>query len=364
MSDGIRPELLALTELSHEFGTPRYVRAGGGNTSFKEGNTLWVKPSGCTLAGLTPDMFVVLDRARLSELYNIEPPADSSSREALVKDMMASAALPSPVPRRASVEAALHDSLSAAYVVHTHPAWVNGLTCSIGGAAASARIFPDALYLPYTDPGYTLCMAVRKAVLRYRETHEDRDPEVILLENHGIFVSSDTPDGVRRLYAEVETVLSKEYAAVGIDPEASLRADSAPADTRAADVWGPVLREAFGDDAAAVVVSAPFPVFNGPLNPDQLVYAKAYLFDGVPTPENLREFSRRRGYAPRIVAVPGAVLALGKTEKAARLALDLAEDSALIARAARAFGGVLCMDERARRFIETWEAESYRSKQV
>ena len=45
-------DLKTIVELSHEFGTPEYVKGGGGNTSFKDETTLWVKPSGTTLGGL------------------------------------------------------------------------------------------------------------------------------------------------------------------------------------------------------------------------------------------------------------------------------------------------------------------------
>jgi rhamnose utilization protein RhaD (predicted bifunctional aldolase and dehydrogenase) len=45
-------DIQTIVELSHEFGTPEYVKGGGGNTSYKDESTLWVKPSGTTLAGL------------------------------------------------------------------------------------------------------------------------------------------------------------------------------------------------------------------------------------------------------------------------------------------------------------------------
>jgi len=72
--------LQTITDLSHEFGTADYVRGGGGNTSCKNERTLWVKPSGTTLATLTPQTFVALDRKKLSDLFHIQTPADSSAR--------------------------------------------------------------------------------------------------------------------------------------------------------------------------------------------------------------------------------------------------------------------------------------------
>ncbi len=41
-----------ITGLSHEFGTVDYVRGGGGNTSAKDGDTLWVGPRDKLTPGL------------------------------------------------------------------------------------------------------------------------------------------------------------------------------------------------------------------------------------------------------------------------------------------------------------------------
>ncbi|NLC82584.1 MAG: hypothetical protein GX748_15510, partial [Lentisphaerae bacterium] len=81
--------LETITQLSHEFGGCEYVKAGGGNTSCKTADTLWVKPSGTTLATLTPQGFVAMDRARLADLYTAQTPDDAAAREELVKNMMA-----------------------------------------------------------------------------------------------------------------------------------------------------------------------------------------------------------------------------------------------------------------------------------
>ena len=126
-------ELEQITQLSHEFGGNEYVIGGGGNTSVKDEKTLWVKPSGTTLSNITPSDFVALDREKIAEMYNIEPPSDTNAREALAKDTIAAAVLPSSTGR-ASVEAPLHNGLQYRYVGHTHAALVNGMTCAGKGA--------------------------------------------------------------------------------------------------------------------------------------------------------------------------------------------------------------------------------------
>ena len=195
-----------ITQLSHEFGTADFVKGGGGNTSTKTADTLWVKPSGTTLAGLAPETFVPMDRQKLARLYTLAVPDNTVAREALVKETMAAAVKPGQTGRP-SVEAPLHDILSGAFVVHTHPALVNGLTCARQGAAACARLFPEALWIPYIDPGFTLCMEVRRRL---------RGQKLVILENHGIFVAGDTADEIRATYQQVLDALRAEYAKAGI----------------------------------------------------------------------------------------------------------------------------------------------------
>ena len=73
-------DLKTIVELSHEFGTTDYVKGGGGNTSVKNETTLWVKPSGTTLCGMTEEDFVVLNRDKINELYKVETPAEPAAR--------------------------------------------------------------------------------------------------------------------------------------------------------------------------------------------------------------------------------------------------------------------------------------------
>jgi rhamnose utilization protein RhaD (predicted bifunctional aldolase and dehydrogenase) len=207
-----------------------------------------------------------MDRAKLDKLYDVAPPATPAEREELVKNMMAEAVLPE-TPGRASVEAPLHNALSARYVVHTHPAAVNGLTCALGGKAAAAQLFPEALWVPYVDPGYTLCMVVRKAVQDYKAAHGN-EPSLLFLENHGVFVCADTAEEIQAIYAHVMGTLARVYAE--LDVHAKVPVGEQPAEALVAR-WRKVLAEALGDDAAAVVAMGRFQVASGPLAPDHIV---------------------------------------------------------------------------------------------
>ena len=351
--------LNTITELSHEFGSDKYVRGGGGNTSCKNETTLWVKPSGTTLVALTPERFVALDRSRLARLYQVETPDAASAREALVKEMMEQARLPQS-SGRASVEAPLHDSLSACYVVHTHPYLINGMTCARDGKEVCEKLFPDALWLDYIDPGYTLCMAVREAIGQYKQ---DRgfEPELIFLKNHGVFVAADTAERVRELYAGIIAKLQAEYESAEI---ATALECAQPAIESTLSVDRRLICHALGRDDLHIAASGAFDIAAGPISPDHMVYAKAYPYIGLPTVEGVAEFKEKHGYTPQVFSFNQSVFGVADSEKGAALALELAQDGALVEKLARAFGGIEYMSESARDFIENWEVESYRKKQM
>lgn len=346
--------LQTITELSHEFGTDDFVKGGGGNTSCKDAETLWVKPSGTTLAGLQPETFVALDRAKVDELYGIETPAESQAREALVKDVMAGALKPGSTGR-ASVEAPLHNVFNATYVVHTHPAVINGMTCAKNGKAVCVKLFPEALWMDYVDAGYTLCMTARETFRKF-EAENGHQPSVVFLENHGVFIAADSADEIRALYQHIMKTLKAEYDKAGVPTELSVSTEDVTASE--------TIHSLLGDDGAFVAVSSPFPVAQGPITPDHIVYSKSYPFTGELTEENVAAFKTKHGYLPRVIVTGKAVYGAGASQKVADLALLLAQDGALVQQLAEAFGGIQFMTDAAREFIENWEVESYRAKQM
>ncbi|MCE5185494.1 MAG: class II aldolase/adducin family protein [Planctomycetaceae bacterium] len=348
-----------ITELSHEFGTSDYVRGGGGNTSAKNTSTLWVKPSGTTLAGIEADKFVGLSRKKLAQLYAVQTPEEPAAREKLVREMMEQA-VQAETPGRASVEAPLHDSIAYRYVVHTHPALVNGMTCAVDGKKVCARLFPQSLWLDYIDPGYTLCMEVRKHIQAYRDAN-GHEPYVIFLKNHGVFVAGNTPRQIRNLYDKMLSGLRMLYEKMKISTE--LRVGPLPESEWLAAARARILDSVQRADVA-IAESGMFEFAEGPISPDHIVYSKSYPFVGEPSAEAFTAFQKMHGYLPQVVAYEHAVFGVAATAKKAALALELAQDGAMVKKLAKAFGGVDYMSDRARQFIENWEVESYRSKQI
>jgi rhamnose utilization protein RhaD (predicted bifunctional aldolase and dehydrogenase) len=348
-------DLELIVKLSQEFGSGEYGRGGGGNTSVKNESTLWVKPSGTTLSGLTTETFVAMNRAKINQLYKVETPADAAFREELVKNLMADAVEND--AGRPSVEAPLHNVFDAKFVVHTHPALVNGLTCAKGGEEACKRLFPEALWVEYIDPGYTLCMEVRERIEQYK-AREGKEPALLVLQNHGIFISADTPEEIHALYAHFMNTLKAEYSKAGVSQTLDV------AETTGSPETEENIKAVFGSDAAFVSSSGMFPVAPGPITPDHLVYSKAFPFTAALTPVEAAEYQDERGYAPKLIVTEDRIYGIGNSQKNADLALELAQDGALVMQLTEAFGGIHYMTDAQREFIENWEVESYRQKQI
>ena len=64
-------DINALVAMSNKYGADEeFVLAGGGNTSYKTADTLYIKGSGTSLATITVDGFVKIDRAELEKIWS------------------------------------------------------------------------------------------------------------------------------------------------------------------------------------------------------------------------------------------------------------------------------------------------------
>ncbi|MFZ2656120.1 MAG: SDR family NAD(P)-dependent oxidoreductase [Victivallales bacterium] len=346
--------------LSHLYGAdPRFVLAGGGNTSYKDEKNLYIKPSGTALADIREKDFVKMDRVKIREIFSIVPPADSNEREALVKRVM-EIAVCHDSSGRPSVEAPLHEAMDATFVVHLHPALVNGMTCGVDGKEKCAELFPDSLWVEYIDPGYSLAVFVQKEIAKFAEA-SGRHPDIIFLQNHGVFVGSNSADGIKRIYSHMMDKLAAYYE----EQDVAMELEKQAKDIKTVVALAPKLRTWLGDGTRMIVKSSDaLNVADGPLTPDHIVYAKSFSLIGVNLDAgSVAKFAGQHGYRPLVVSVPGkAVFTAAKTLKDAGTAELLARDAALVQQLAKAFGGPNYLSENSYKFIENWEVESYRKK--
>ncbi len=360
-------QLAALAAMSNKYGSnPDYVLAGGGNTSFKSEDRLWVKGSGTSLATIKAEDFVVLERPLLAEMWNAEYPKDEDAREAAVlKDMMD--ARIKGENRRPSVETLLHDLFPQRFVLHVHPAIVNGITCSKEGEAAMKRLFPEAVWVPACKPGYILALDCKKVMDAYK-AESGRDCSLLFLENHGIFFAGNTAEETGAL---AEKVMATLNGAVKRQPDLS----ETEYDVERVVAVSPVLRALYGEGKPATVKFftnkeiLAYDANTKSLSPDHIVYAKAKQLiipadaDGDKIKELFDSFTAENGYKPKIAFVEGlGMFSCGMTMKEAVTAGIVMLDAVKVVAYAESFGGVSPMPDFLIDFIVNWEVESYRSK--
>lgn len=352
--------LKTIVELSRCYGSdPDFILAGGGNTSYKDENFLYVKPSGVALAVIKEENFVKMDRKIIHECFTSANFTECNELEERVKKMMAFAVIGD--GGRPSVEAPMHELLPFTFVVHTHPVLVNGMTCGMDGKKICAQLFPQAIWIDYCNPGFTLAKTVHQACAEYIKLNGSA-PHIIFLQNHGVFVGADTAEEIEKIYNDIQEKISSHCIAAGV----ALKLNVEEADEVAVTEWAPKLRGylAVPGNIATVACKGVFNIPRGPLTPDHLVYAKAFGLTGdTPGQEAINSFKSQWGYLPRMVEIPGkGVFGAGKNLAAAETVLSLAENGALIEQLAAAFGGVHYLSSAQREFIENWEVESYRAK--
>lgn len=370
-------EIQDLIDISRKFGADsRFVIAGGGNTSFKTADRLWVKASGHALATIDEDGFAVLDRALLAPMGTKAYSTDTTEREAQVKNDLAAACITK--DRRPSVETSLHDCMGWSYVVHLHPTLVGGLMCSNRAAELCAELFPEALYIEYTDPGYTLFKKVYDRIVSAKAA-TGKEPKVIFLQNHGIFVGADTTAEIKTIYDDVIAKLASaagEAIPEGEAPVCDCAMEVIPAirqilsrggrGLKTLKVTNDALVSSFiKDPAAFAAVAAPF-------NPDEIVYCKSeFIYLDHEGPEELtakaekaiEEYTARRGHTPKVLLIKGiGLVACGSSAKDAAIVTDVFRDALKIASYAAKFGGQHPMTAEQISFIDNWEVENYRRK--
>lgn len=379
-----------LIAISRKFGQDsRFVIAGGGNTSYKDENRLWVKASGHALATITEDGFAVLDRALLNEMGEKAYNEDTAIREEQVKNDLSVACITK--DRRPSVETSLHNCMGFAFVVHLHPTLVNGLMCSVNAEAACKEIFPDALYIEYTDPGYTLFKKVYDRIKAYK-AEKGKEPQVIFLQNHGIFVGGDTTAEIEGIYSEVLGKLEAKVAALpeGDTAVSETVTDVVPAIRQMLSRSGrgfktlKVTKNALVDffiDGCSVtstgsVTDCPgksgFDKIAKPFTPDIIVYCKSsYIFIEAESDEEILKqaeeeieaFVSGKGYTPKVLLIKGiGLIAVGDSSRNAQIITDVFTDAMKIAFYAHSFGGEHPMERAWIDFIDNWEVENYRRK--
>lgn len=375
----MKPEIQELVDVSRFYGQKKeFVIAGGGNTSYKDDKHLWIKASGINLGNITENGFCVLDRQKLNDITKQQFADDSDTREEQVKNALLNARVNPDSGLRPSVETSLHNLFSYSFVVHTHMTLVNGLMCSNQAEEKTLELFGEkVLYVPYSDPGFVLFTLIAERISKYNEKF-GCDPQIVLIQNHGIFVAANSIDEIKGIYAGVESKIKNTFTAFPESKEIEVSekmVEVLPAVRMLLSESKLKVATAFNSNGISGFISnsGTFAGIALPFNPDQMVYCLSeYLFiehEGSPeeivaeAKSKIEEFKYRRGVMPKIIFIKNeGAIAAEDSAVAIGYLKDQVNDFCQIGVLAENFGGPHPMTTEQVAFIENWEVENYRKK--
>ncbi len=361
------------------------VQGGGGNTSVKttDGKYMYIKASGTALKDmntkkgwrrlrLAPVLSIIEDKS-LAKL-------DAGKREPEVVDRLLLACDDKVTSgARPSVESHLHSFLGKC-VIHLHPLVVAAYVNAKNGRAELEKLFKNEtfppLWVPYTDPGFTLAKKIGRLVGDYQKQYSKK-PAVMILEKHGLFVTAGTADAALRLVRKVIKLCSsklKQPKPRKTRPPADINITAAKSAIREAvfDATGQHLPVSYFPNIDSVTAfmarkDAAKLLATPALNPDELVYANgsAMWLENCDVNTITRKLTSllSKGQKPAaafIVKGLGLFVAAGK--KTAPVIAEITTCSVLIRIYALKFGGILALTKRQQDFINNWESEAFRKK--
>jgi len=159
------------------------VLHGGGNTSVKIDDTLYVKGSGWDLATIEKEGFSPVKLQALLEMAKKEQMSDTQMVK-LQREAMDDKNAPNP-----SVEAILHAIIPYKFVDHTHANAVVSISNSINGKKIISELYKDFLIVDYVMPGFVLAKKIYELTLKDFDWQSCRG---IILHHHGIFTFGDS----------------------------------------------------------------------------------------------------------------------------------------------------------------------------
>ena len=174
--------------LSHRIGKDALlVQGAGGNTSYKEGDQMWIKASGKWLSHADEEeIFVTVNHHKIRE--RVAADHEQPLEGAVIGESV----------MRPSIETTLHALMKQKVVLHTHPVDLLAWAVREDAEQRLTEILEGInwAWVPYARPGLDLTRAVRSVV-------EGREVDVLVLGNHGLVVGGDNCDHASALMERV-----------------------------------------------------------------------------------------------------------------------------------------------------------------
>lgn len=184
------------------------VQAAGGNSSVKFDNgEMLIKASGFLLSDVSEtcgySRVLTNQVAKIVKNNDILNSFDKRRREALSSKFLKEAIIDK--KNRPSIETLLH-SLLMKYTLHTHSIVVNMIVVKTNWKNILKKIFKDDViaYVKYDTPGIELAISLENELQKFNEI-----PKIIILQNHGLIVTSENSSDIKIITEYVITRIEK-----------------------------------------------------------------------------------------------------------------------------------------------------------
>ena len=145
------------------------VQAGGGNTSVKMNDIMFIKASGFNLSDISNHKGYVC----IKNKYFLNDLSDNIMKKITDYNMCGKL--------RGSIETYMHSILKK-YTIHLHPIQVNKILVLKNSKSIISKLFPDSLFIEYITPGIKVYNEIKK-----KYNNED----IIFLDNHGVIITTN-----------------------------------------------------------------------------------------------------------------------------------------------------------------------------
>jgi len=355
------------------------VLHGGGNTSVKIDNTLYVKGSGWNLdtiekGGFSPvKLDVLLEMATRESLSDTQMVAEQRAA-------MSDQSFPNP-----SIEAILHAIIPFDYVDHTHADAVVTLTNTPSGKALVQELYgKDMLIIDYVMPGFELAKHIYDIT---RTIHWDNLTGMILM-HHGVFTFDNDAHRAYEKMIDIVTV-AEEYLSEHVtlacgdcegkgDKSIAEAVGSEAAKLRGCDLF-PLLIDSPRAELFSILPNLESLVKRGGLTPEHVIRIKPFpaIIDGDIT-KGIEQFAQEyKSYfdanassehicldlAPRYAVIKGVgIVVLGKDEKESHIIADIVKHTITAVLCAEQLGGWGSLTLAQMFEMEYWELEQAKLK--
>ena len=353
------------------------VLHGGGNTSVKIDDLLYVKGSGWDLSDIKKEGFAPVKMDALLTMAKLKELSDSEM-VAAQKAAMTDSSAPGP-----SIEAILHALIPFKFVDHTHADAVVTLTNTPGGEQIVRELYGEKmLIVPYVMPGFILARTI------YEMTQDVKWSELdgIILLNHGVFSFDDDAkisyDKMIAIVAKAEAYLAQNVKLecegpgaefIDLHMFAALRGEAAR--LRGCGIVARLNEEALCFSRLKNLETI---IHNGPLTPEHVIRTKpnpVIIERDVPAEydrfvKGYTEYfrSHEKGEtmldpAPRYAIWRGhGIVSLGASIKETMIISDITEHTAHAMLTAEKMGGWKSLSKRDLFDMEYWELEQAKLK--